>query len=148
MNSAIRRMVAADVDRVFFIEQQCFSVPWSRVAFEEEIDDNPLAYYFVATVDDLVVGYAGMWIIIDEAHVTNVAVLPAYRGFGLGLGLMEALLDCAKMNGGAAMTLEVRESNAVALRLYSQLGFVPRGLRRHYYSDNGENAMIMWLDNI
>ena len=148
MNSAIRRMVAVDVDQVAMVEKQCFAVPWSQMAFEEELNDNPLAYYFVAIVNEMIVGYAGMWLILDEAHVTNVAVLPPYRGRGLGLNLLTTLMDCARANGGSSMTLEVRESNAEAQRLYCRLGFVPRGQRRQYYSDTGEDAIIMWLDGI
>lgn len=141
-------MVVADIDQVVIVERQCFSTPWSRAAFEEEMNDNPLACYLVITVDDVVVGYAGMWIIIDEAHITNVAVLLPYRGKGLGLKLLTALMDAARERGGNSMTLEVRESNTEAQRLYRRLGFVPRGLRRQYYSDTGENAVIMWLDDI
>jgi len=148
MNSAIRPMIVTDIDPVVAVERVCFSVPWSKAAFEEEMSDNPLACYFVATVDEVVVGYAGMWLILDEAHITNVAVLPPYRGKGLGLKLLNALMDSAKERGGTCMTLEVREANTEALSLYSRLGFVPRGLRPKYYSDTGEDAVIMWLDDI
>ena len=148
MSKIIRKMALEDIDMVVEIEKQCFSTPWSREAFENELEENELAHYFVAEIDGLVVGYAGMWIILDEAHVTNVAVLPGYRNMKLGLELMNALIEFSRSNRVSCMTLEVRRSNLVAQKLYGDLGFVPRGLRRQYYTDTQEDAIIMWLDNI
>jgi len=93
-----------------------------------------------------VVGYAGLWIVLDEAHITNVAVHPDYRGAGYGRALMVELISRAAMLGAFKLSLEVRVSNGVARDLYKSLGFVDKGFRRKYYSDNGEDAIIMWLN--
>jgi ribosomal-protein-alanine N-acetyltransferase len=142
----IRCMTAADVDSVFIIENRSFSLPWSRKSFETEIADNDLAHYLVAQVADNVVAYAGMWLILDESHVTNVAVLPDYRGQGVGKLIMASLILYAGQHGAKRMTLEVRASNEIAKNLYGQFGFTAAGLRKHYYTDSNEDAIIMWLD--
>lgn len=142
----LRPMRDADIDQVLEVERQSFSVPWSRQAFEMELRDNDLAYYLVAEDVGRVVGYGGMWLVIDEAHVTNIALLPAYRGRRLGEKLLQALMDVAAAAGARRMTLEVRESNIIAQRLYTRLGFVVQGRRRGYYSDMGEDALVMWKD--
>lgn len=144
----IRPMTADDIDAVLKVEQASFTMPWSRAAFTAEVVDNDFAYYLVGEADGTVVGYAGMWIILDEAHVTNVAVLPAYRGQGLGEQLLTALMADAKKRGALSMTLEVRVSNEGAQRLYRRLGFMPRGIRKQYYSDTKEDALIMWKEGL
>lgn len=143
---SVRSMTAADVDSVLIIETRSFTLPWSRNAFEIEIADNDLAHYLVAQVADKIVAYAGMWMIIDESHVTNVAVLPEYRGQGIGKLIMASLIVYAEKQGAKRMTLEVRASNEVAKDLYRQFGFVAAGLRKNYYTDSNEDAIIMWLD--
>ncbi len=145
---SIRAMELADVDAVLKVEEASFVSPWSRAAFVAEVGDNDLACYLVAEADGQVIGYAGMWLIVDEAHVTNVALLPAYRGQGLGNLLMAALCGVAKAVGARRMTLEVRPSNTAAQRLYAKLGFVVRGVRPGYYTDTKEDALIMWLDRL
>jgi ribosomal-protein-alanine N-acetyltransferase len=142
----IRPMTTADVDSVSNIEERSFSLPWSRQAFETEIANNDLAHYLVAEVVDQLVAYAGMWMILDESHVTNVAVLPDYRGQGVGKLIMASLILHAEQLGAKRMTLEVRPSNEIAKNLYSQFGFVAAGLRKRYYTDTNEDAIIMWLD--
>lgn len=142
----IRRMNFMDVDAVLTVEQEAFTTPWSRAAFEAETSDNDLAYYLVIDDGGTIAGYAGMWLIIDEAHVTNIALAAAYRGAGLGEKLVRALMDLARERGALSMTLEVRVSNAKAQSLYAKLGFVPRGKRRNYYTDNREDALIMWCE--
>ncbi|MDR7867532.1 MAG: ribosomal protein S18-alanine N-acetyltransferase [Sporomusaceae bacterium] len=144
----IRAMELADIDAVLTVEESSFVTPWSRTAFVAEIEDNDLACYLVAEAEGQVVGYAGMWVILDEAHVTNVALLPAFRGRGLGSRLMGALCMIAKALGAARMTLEVRPSNNAARRLYSKLGFEARGVRPGYYTDTKEDAVIMWRDKL
>lgn len=104
------------------------------------------AHYAVAISGAQVVGYAGMWIIVDEAHVTDVAVHPDFRGHGLGKSIMHEMMHRAVHSGARRMTLEVRVSNAVARGLYDQLGFKAAGLRPNYYTDTHEDAVIMWLD--
>lgn len=140
----IRPMMVKDLDRVMAIEKVSFPVPWSREAYLRELYDNALAHYYVALVGEEVVAYAGMWLILDEAHITNVAVHPGYRGRRIGEVLLKVMMEEAKIRGAERMTLEVRVSNIPAQRLYRRLGFHPAGLRKGYYEDNNEDALIMW----
>ena len=143
----IRRMNEFDIDSVLIVEEECFTLPWSRAGFVAEMK-NELAHYLVIVDRGTIIGYAGMWLIVDEAHVTNVAILPEYRGQKLGEKLMSALIEHAKDRGALCMTLEVRTSNTVAQGLYAKFGFVSRGRRRNYYSDTQEDALIMWCDKL
>jgi len=142
----IRRMTLQDVDSVMAVERRSFTAPWSRQAFMTELIDNQFARYIVAVYDGRLVGYAGVWLIIDEGHVTNVAVDPDFRGLHLGESLMRALVSICLANSATRMTLEVRVSNVNAKHLYEKLGFESVGLRKGYYTDNNEDAMIMWAD--
>lgn len=142
----IELMKMKDLGDVMEVEQRCFTIPWSRYAFTCELKDNEFSHYIVAKVRDRIVGYGGMWLVLNEAHVTNVGVLPEYRGLGIGELIMRSLMSMAKDRGADKMTLEVRKSNYVAQNLYSKLGFEPCGIRRGYYVDNKEDAVIMWLD--
>ncbi|MDD5604201.1 MAG: ribosomal protein S18-alanine N-acetyltransferase, partial [Eubacteriales bacterium] len=117
-------------------------------AFEEEIRGNKLSYYTVADVQGVIVGYAGMWIVADEAHIMNIAVLPAYRRHGMGSLLLNELISTAAKKNIGKMTLEVRKSNLAARALYQKFGFVPAGQRKAYYADNREDAVIMWKNDI
>lgn len=132
--------------QVLEIEERSFPSPWSYQAFACEILQNPLAFYVVAVAGEKVVGYAGMWVVLDEAHITNVAVHPGWRKMGLGRALMQELIRRAARRGVARITLEVRPSNAAARRLYAALGFEEAGLRKNYYIDNNEDAIIMWKE--
>jgi len=145
---SVEKMTMKDLDEVMEVERQCFTTPWSRYSFVCELKDNQFSHYIVAKYMDKIIGYAGMWIILDEAHVTNVGVLPEYRGGGVGELLMRSLIIAAKEHGAKKMTLEVRKSNYVAQNLYSKLGFEPVGIRRGYYLDNREDAVIMWKDSL
>lgn len=140
----IRPMIGTDVDGVMAVEQLSFSTPWTRAAFEAEVEDNSLARYLVLDDNGTIAGFAGMWLILDEAHITNIAIHPGYRGCGLGEKLVQAIIDYARQLGATAMTLEVRVSNVTAQQLYTKLGFEAKGKRRGYYSDTGEDALIMW----
>ncbi|MCE5196107.1 MAG: ribosomal protein S18-alanine N-acetyltransferase [Negativicutes bacterium] len=144
----IRAMKLEDLDQVMALEQRCFSMPWPRSAFQEELTKNPLAHYLVVTVRELVVGYAGIWLVFDEGHITNVAVDPAWRQRGLAKQLLSVLLANARGCNIVACTLEVRRSNLPALRLYQQFGFVEEGCREGYYTDNKEDALILWKRNM
>lgn len=143
----IERMQRSDVPRVMEIERQCFATPWHESAYLTEIL-NRAAYYAVARLDDKIVGYAGMWVIMDEAHITTIGVDPQYRRQKVGERVLIAMLDEAQRRGARRATLEVRESNQVAQRLYRKYGFVSAAIRRNYYSDNGENAVVMWVDDM
>jgi ribosomal-protein-alanine N-acetyltransferase len=143
---SFRVMELRDIDDILEIERLCFSAPWSRAAFVGELRDNHFARYLVALVDGKIVGYSGMWIIIDEAHITNIAVHPAYRGQKIGEAILRRMMGWAVAYGARRMTLEVRVSNLVAQQLYAKLGFVNCGLRKGYYTDNNEDAIIMWAE--
>ena len=138
----IRAMCAEDIDAILAVEEVSFHTPWTRGDFEGELV-NPLAYYLVAE-EDGVVGYVGSWIIFDECHITNIAVAPEARKKGIGDQLMQTLIRNAEEKGVVATTLEVRPSNAPAIHLYEKYGFVVEGVRKRYYADTGEDALIMW----
>jgi ribosomal-protein-alanine N-acetyltransferase len=140
-------MERRDVDRVHEIECTCFRSPWSRLALLGELR-NDVAHYLVLECDGVICGYGGMWVIFEEAHVTNVAIMPEYRNQGLGRLLMLAMMEHALVRGAEKMTLEVRESNLVAQRLYASLGFEQDGFRPRYYSDTGEGAKLLWNNDI
>jgi len=137
-------MTSEYLDGVLAIEKVSFPTPWTRNSFLNEIYNNDFAYYYVARAGQKVIGYAGLWIILDEAHVTNVAAHPDYRGRRLGEVLLKVLMREAVYLGADRMTLEVRVSNRSARRLYERLGFVSAGVRKGYYNDNKEDAIIMW----
>ncbi|AVX21400.1 MAG: ribosomal protein S18-alanine N-acetyltransferase [Bacillota bacterium] len=141
----VRPMTREDVKRVAEIERLSFSIPWSEQAFFNELENNERALYLVVEGPPGVVGFVGMWCIVDEGHITNIAIHPDWRGRGLGKKLMEALLIEAERRGLVAVTLEVRPSNTAGQRLYRSLGFTVAGRRRGYYQDNGEDALLMWL---
>lgn len=139
-------MKEADLDRIMEIEEKSFNPPWSREAFLLELTKNLLAKYIVAEVDGRVVGYGGIWLIIDEGHVTNIAVDEEYRNKGVGSKILEGLIQLCVDRNMTAMTLEVRKSNKVAQALYKKYGFKEYGIRKGYYQDNNEDAIIMWKD--
>lgn len=142
-------MLPDDAVAVEYVEKACFNMPWSRESFWREAS-NDKAYYLLAIDEDVnkVIGYVGVWILFDEAQITNVAVLPECRDKGIGRQMMMQIIAICKSRGATAMTLEVRPSNARAIYLYESLGFKSVGRRRGYYEDNGEDAEIMWLTNL
>lgn len=141
-----RQMNLKDIDGVLAVEQRAFTAPWSRQAFLAELVDNQFAYYFVAEYQGRIVGYAGIWLIVDEGHVTNIAVDPDFQGHHLGEALLKQLLALCMSRYIARITLEVRVSNEVAQNLYRKFGFEGVGRRKGYYTDNGEDALIMWAN--
>lgn len=145
-NIEFYRMVQEDADGVARVEAACMSVPWSRQSFWEEASHTD-AYYLIARDvdrDNLIVAYAGCWVLANEGHITNVAVDPDYQGQGLGRRLMNELTSRVKALGVDSMTLEVRPSNTVAINLYTSLGFRSVGQRPKYYTNPVEAAEIMW----
>ena len=146
--TVIRRMNREDLDAVTAIEQASFARPWSRDSFRQELERNVAARYLVAETDGKVVGYAGAWVILDESHITKIAVLEAYRGRGIGKQLTRALLQYLSNLGACYATLEVRVGNIRAQNLYKGLGFVSVGKRKKYYEDNGEDAFLMVCENM
>lgn len=146
---SLRPMLIDDIPQIVAIEKKSFPTPWSAYAFTCELCDNEFAKYLVLTTTQdpaTVIGYGGMWIIIDEAHITNIAVNPPYRGKGLGRLMMEGLINLAKMKRAQRMTLEVRVSNDRAQKLYREMKFISAGVRPGYYVDTNEDALIMWKD--
>lgn len=142
--SVVRYMTAEDICDVSQIENLCFAIPWSKNAFLLEIAENRCARYFVATKGQRCIAYGGMWLMLDEAHITNIAVHPDFRGLGLGKEILTALINEAKSNGSDKITLEVKVSNSVAINLYQGMGFISAGTRKGYYADTNEDALIMW----
>lgn len=142
-----RRMTVPDVKRVAELEKICFSSPWSYNSLLGELS-NDVAYYVVAVDDGEVCGYAGAWIMFDEAHMTNIGVEPGHRNRGVATNMILHLMREGMKRGAERMTLEVRENNHTAQRLYASLGFAYAGMRKRYYSDTGENALILWNDCI
>jgi ribosomal-protein-alanine N-acetyltransferase len=144
----IRRMKIPDIVPVQAIEQATFAIPWSLNAFHQELELNPCARYLVAERAGVILGYAGAWMVLDEGHVTNIAVEKSARGQGIGRMLTAGLLQYAANLGVSYMTLEVRAGNQTAQNLYRSLGFVKVGVRKKYYEDNGEDGFIMVCDHL
>ncbi len=141
-----RRMRLKDIDFICDIEKEAFPTPWSPSAFYNELVYNQFAHYVVMECGGEIAGYGGMWMIMDEAHITNIAVRKKFRGNKLGERLLRELQTTAMQLGAKRMTLEVRVSNTIARRLYEKMGFYPSGTRKGYYTDNNEDALIMWAD--
>ena len=139
-------MTLADIPDVHAIERASFPVPWPDYAFRQELVANRMARYLVVRAGSEAVAYAGVWLMVDEAHITTFAVLPEWRRQGIGERLLLAVLALAAELRAEVATLEVRLSNLPARRLYEKFGFRPVGLRPRYYSDNNEDALIMTSD--
>jgi ribosomal-protein-alanine N-acetyltransferase len=149
---SISRMKASDIRTVMRIEALSFSTSWPPSAFASELNDNKLAHYFIGrpggeTTGDIV-AYGGIWVILEDSHITTIAVHPDWRGKKYGEEMLVHLLHEAIDRGASWITLEARESNLVAQRLYRKYGFTTVSTRRAYYSDNGENAVVMWAGNL
>jgi len=149
----IDRMTTADVRAVTRIEALSFTTSWPTSAFSSELSDNKLAHYFVGRVvreglEPEIVAYGGIWVILEDAHVTTIAVHPDWRGKRYGEELLAHLIREATVRGAAYLSLEARESNVPAQNLYRKYGFATIATRRAYYSDNGENAVVMWAGNL
>lgn len=140
----IAAMKQEHIDEVLKIEETCFHIPWTREDFQREINENKMAIYRIASVHGKIVGYAGMWHVVNEGQVTNVAVLPEYRRHGVGNAIMEEFIKIAKEYEMIGITLEVKMSNLPAQMLYTKFGFKPEGFRKNYYKDTNEDAIIMW----
>ena len=140
-------MTVDDVEAVHEIETACFKTPWSKASFYNEVTSNACARYMVLREDGVAKAYAGVWFVLDEGHITNIAVHPDRRGLGYGERVTRALIQLAADSGMNWMTLEVRRSNTVAQNLYHKLGFIDVGYRKRYY-ENSEDALIMALEQL
>lgn len=136
------------IEDILEVDTLCFSIPWSRESFISEVLQNKFARYVVAVQEDKIIGYAGMWLIAEEGQITNIATHPEFRGKRVASSMFEALLAICIKENVSSMTLEVRSSNLPALNLYNKYGFVQEGLRKQYYADNKEDAIIMWKHNL
>jgi ribosomal-protein-alanine N-acetyltransferase len=146
MTMTFRMMDLDDIDQVLEVERQSFTLPWSREAFLNELNFNQYAVYIVIEDNGKIAGYCGSWVVIDESHITNIAILPEYRGQKLGEALLQKMIEISISMGTIRMTLEVRVSNVVAISLYEKLGFQKGGIRKRYYTDNYEDAYVMWVN--
>ncbi|WP_442597630.1 ribosomal protein S18-alanine N-acetyltransferase [Neobacillus sp. D3-1R] len=148
MNDSLifRLMREEDIDQIVEIEKLSFATPWSKESFYNELYKNQFATYVVLEDGEKIIGYCGAWIVIDEAHITNIAVLPEYRGKKLGESILTKIMEVAREMGAKSMTLEVRVTNIVAQNLYRKLGFNNGGIRKNYYTDNQEDALVMWVN--
>jgi len=142
----IRKMEIKDVAQVIEVEQASFATPWTTDIFYQELLDNQHAHYFVVELEGKVVGYIGTWAIFEDAQITNIAVMPAYRGKKLGEKLFGYAVHYLIQIGAQRLSLEVRQSNIPAQRLYRKFGLVPGGIRKNYYTDNQEDAIVMWVN--
>ncbi|MEO8509946.1 MAG: ribosomal protein S18-alanine N-acetyltransferase [Chloroflexota bacterium] len=136
-------MALDDLPAVQEIERLSFSSPWPTYALEQELTANRLARYVVARAGDTIVAFAGVWLMVDDAHITTFSVHPDWRRHGVGQQLLMGVADLAREIGARRLTLEVRASNEAAQRLYERFGFDIVGRRKAYYTDNGEDALIM-----
>jgi [ribosomal protein S18]-alanine N-acetyltransferase len=142
----LRRLDTADLDLVEAIERESYRTPWSRSMFDAELRKPSSLALGAFTQDDVLVGYAFVSRYVDAWHVMNVAVADAFRRRGIASALLGRLFRVTESDSRRGYTLEVRVSNTGAIRLYERLGFEPRGIRRGYYTDNREDALIMWRE--
>ncbi len=140
---SFREMTKDDIEAMAEIEQKCFSSPWSPQMIEEDYN-NKLSYHIICELEGEIIGYAGLWHVINEGHITNIAISPDHQGKGYGGRLMEEMINLANSKEMIGLTLEVRESNEKAIGLYEKYGFETEGVRKGYYEDTHENALIMW----
>lgn len=144
----IKPLKKQDIEEVMEIERASFSDPWRENMFYNEIHNRKISRFLVARADEKLVGYGGIWIIQDEAHIVNLAVDPDYRKQGIGTKLLRSLFEEARKKVVERATLEVRASNTIAQQFYKRFGFVEIAVRKSYYQDTHEDAIIMWLDGM
>ena len=141
----IQEMTGNDIDAVLELDLKCFSAPWNREIYEKEVNENDFAHYFIIKTDEKVIGYVGLWLVLEDAQVTNIAIAPEFRGYGIGEQLFGFALQFLLKQGAKQLSLEVRKSNEVAQNLYKKFGLQKGGVRKNYYPDNGEDAFVMWV---
>ncbi|MGP4073724.1 ribosomal protein S18-alanine N-acetyltransferase [Piscibacillus sp. B03] len=141
----IRKITIEDLPHVVVIENESFKSPWKKRDFLHDLLKNSFSHYLVIEKDGEVAGYCGVWIVLESAQITNIAISPKHRGHQLGKKLFKEVLDTIREQGATELSLEVRESNEVAQNMYQQFGLEVVGRRRHYYQDDGEDALVMWV---
>jgi ribosomal-protein-alanine N-acetyltransferase len=138
-----------DLDGVLAVEAASFTNPWTRAMYAWELQNRSVCHIYVSrTASCRVAGFCAFWLVFDEIHINNVAVLPEYRGRGMGSAVLRHVLDEARRLGASRATLEVRASNHGAIRLYERMGFHVAGRRPNYYSSPVEDALILWRDDL
>ncbi|MBP3952992.1 ribosomal protein S18-alanine N-acetyltransferase [Bacillus suaedae] len=140
-----RFMLPDDIEQVMQVERDAFTTPWDPSIFMNELTSNQFAHYIVYEENDLIFGYCGMWVVMDEAQITNIGVHSSHRGQGHGENLLRYVLAFLKQLGVLKVSLEVRVSNEPAKNLYQKVGFQVGGVRKNYYADNQEDALVMWV---
>lgn len=140
-------MQESHIPQVLEFERIVNPSPWSEKSLKSELQ-NSQATYFVALKKDVVIGFCGYWTVIDEAHITNVSVKQDHQKQGVGYKLMQELLKNANENGITCSTLEVRVGNVAAIRMYEKLGYKLSAVRKQYYPDNREDAIVMWKHDV
>ena len=149
MEIKIQRMQKSDVDNVINIEEKAYGEHhWSKESFLNELSNDLARYYAAFDLYGNLVGYAGCWQILEEVHITNIAVSPDFRRQKIGERLLRQIIDDCYKNKAKYITLEVRVSNNAAIKLYEKYGFKSLGTRKGYYQNNNEDALIMWTENI
>ena len=145
MTATIRRMTMQDVPAVHEIDVLSFSMPWPERSFHFELSGNPVSRAWVAEMDERIAAMLVLWLIVDEAHIATIAVHPDFRRQGIGEQILLSALRAARQEGARRAFLEVRAGNAAAQAMYKKYGFVVAGVRRGYYKDNNEDALLMDL---
>lgn len=136
-------MTESDIEGIAKLEKLSFALPWTESMLWDELE-NPMADYTVMKIDEKLAGYGGMWYILEEGHITNIAVSPDFRKAGFGKKLLDEMIRKGEAKRISSFTLEVRRGNADAIKLYKKAGFIEAGVRKGYYTDNNEDAIIMW----
>lgn len=142
----IREMKSSDVEAVMEIDKKSFASPWTEEIFNYEIKENKFAHYFIVETDNTIIGYVGLWVVYEDAQITNIAILKKYRGFKIGEHLFGYALQHAQNLGAERLSLEVRISNEIAQNMYQKFGLAPGGIRKKYYTDDNEDALVMWVN--
>lgn len=145
---AIEPMLRKHLDRVIEIETACYPRPWSKSLFLSELAMPATRAYFVARLGAEIVGFGGMMMAGDECHITNISVDPAWQGRGIAKHILLAVNDEAITRGARSITLEVREGNIAGRRLYERFGFRAVGVRKNYYIETREDALVMWARRV
>lgn len=144
-DAIIRKMELTDIDHVLDVEAVSFQTTWTKDIFFQELVENDFANYFVMELRKKIIGYVGLWVVMGDAQITNIAIRPEYRGKKYGEKLfLYAIKQAIRLNG-QRLSLEVRVSNIIAQRMYRKFGLMPGGIRKNYYTDNQEDAIVMWV---
>lgn len=141
------RATGEDIEDIYTLEKLCFAVPWPLQVLFEDIALNDHIYLLIKE-NGKTVGYGSVWLVLDEGHINNICIHPDYRQKGYGRILLEQICAYARRYGADSITLEVRTSNVPAINLYSSMDFRLEGVRKNYYQDNGEDALIMWKQGL